>query len=55
MAYFEHSTDYITMNREKKELLLKLKNGETSPTMSFELDNFLKVTDPKLWFQVKGL
>jgi hypothetical protein len=55
MEHFKNSTDLITMNKEKKELLAKLKNGEVAPVTSIELDNFLKVTDPKLYFRVKGL
>ena len=50
----EGSTDLITMNNEKKELLAAIKNA-TNYTVSAELNNFLKITDPKLYFSINNI
>jgi hypothetical protein len=49
--HFDGSTDLITMHRETKELLAAIKNG-TVYTVSAELNNWLKYTDPELYFSI---
>lgn len=49
--HFDGSTDYITMNNEKKALLIAIKDG-TAFTVGAELNNFLKYTDPQLYFSI---
>ncbi|WP_026902953.1 hypothetical protein [Pedobacter glucosidilyticus] len=51
---FQGATNYIDMYNEKKALLAAIENG-TAYTVSAELNNFLKHTDPNLYHTINAL